>query len=186
KRLRLYLCAFLLSGAPAMALPFIVLFARERLSFNAADVGIFLTIQMTGSLSMALLWGKITDKYGCKVTAGLSSLVSILFLAAATMPLLFHCFPQTVMYGVYALIGVWTPGRQVGFDKMLLRMSSEKLRPVYIALKGTFSFPLVLYPLMGAFILRWSSSYGILLGVTAVLVAGGCAFAFTLPDRAEL
>jgi hypothetical protein len=186
KRLRLYLCAFLLSGAPAMALPFIVLFARDRLSFNAADVGIFLAIQMTGSLSVALLWGRITDKYGCKVTAGLSSLVSILFLATVTMPLLSPCFPRTIMYGVYGLIGAWTPGRQVCFDKMLLRMSSEKLRPVYIALKGTLSFPLVLYPLVGAFLLRWTHSYGLLLSITTVLAVAGYAFSLLLPSSEQL
>jgi Na+/melibiose symporter-like transporter len=186
KRLRLYLCAFLLSGAPAMALPFIVLFARERLSFNAADVGIFLAIQMTGSLSVALLWGKITDKYGCKVTAALSSSLSILFLAAATMPLLSPCIPRTILYVVYGFIGVWTPGRQVCFDKMLLRMSSEKMRPIYIALKGTFSFPLVLYPLAGAFLLRWTHSYSLLLIITTVLAVAGCAFSFSLPSGAQL
>lgn len=186
KRLRLYLCAFFLSGAPAMVLPFIVLFAREHLSFNAADVGIFLAIQMTGSLSVALLWGRITDKYGCKVTAGLSSLVSIMFLAAATMPLLFPYFPRTIMYGIYGLIGAWTTGRQVCFDKMLLRMSSEKLRPIYIALKGTFSFPLVLYPLAGAFLLRWTHSYGLLLSITIVLSIAGYGFSLLLPSSAQL
>jgi len=186
KKLRFYLFAFLLTAAPAMALPFIVLFARERLLFKAADIGLFLTIQMAGSLSVALVWGWITDKHGCRAAAGLSSIVSILFLAAAMMPLVFPHFPRTVMYGVYALIGVWAPGRQVCFDKMLLRMSSEKLRPIYIALKGTLSFPLVLYPLAGAFMLRCSNNYGILLGIATVLTAAGCAFTFMLPSRAQL
>lgn len=186
KRLQLYLYAFLLSGAPAMVLPFIVLLAREHLSFNAADVGIFLAIQMTGSLGVALLWGKITDKYGCKVAAGLSSLVSILFLAAAITPLLFPRIPRTIMYAVYGLIGAWTPGRQVGFDKMLLRMSSEELRPIYIALKGTFSFPLVLYPLAGALLLRWTHSYGLLLGITTALAVAGYAVSLLLPNRGQL
>jgi hypothetical protein len=76
--------------------------------------------------------------------------------------------------------------RQVCFDKMLLRMSSEKLRPVYIALKGTLSFQLVLYPLAGAFLLRWTHSYGLLLSITTVLAVAGYAFSLLLPSSEQL
>jgi MFS family permease len=186
KKLRLYLYAFLLTGAPAMLLPFIVLFARERLSFGVTDIGLFLAIQMAGSFCVTLLWGWMTDRHGCRLTAIISSMVSVAFLCAAILPLLFPHFSRIIMYSVYALIGAWTPGRQVGFDKMLLRMSSEKMRPVYIALKGTFSFPLVIYPLAGAFVLRWSGSYGILLGITSIMTAAGSIAAFVLPNRSEL
>ncbi|MBD3319470.1 MAG: hypothetical protein GF350_00065 [Chitinivibrionales bacterium] len=186
KKLRAYLYAFILTGAPAMALPFIVVYARERLLFGAADIGLFLAVQMAGSLIVTLLWGWITDRYGCRLTAIVSSIVSIAFLCGAILSLAFPQFPRTVMYGVYALIGAWVPGRQVSFNKMLLRMSSEKFRPVYVALKGTFSFPLVLYPLAGALLLRWHHNYGVLMGVTTTLAVAGCACALMLPGSTEL
>lgn len=186
KKLQLYLHALMLTAAPAMALPFIVLFARDRLSFGVADIGLFLAIQMAGSFCVTLLWGWMTDRHGCRLTAMASSVVSVMFLCSAMLPLVFPRFPRMIMYGVYALIGAWIPGRQVSFDKMLLRMSSERMRPVYIALKGTFSFPLVLYPLAGAFILRLTNNYGILLGVTTVLALAGSIVSFALPNQSEL
>jgi hypothetical protein len=186
KKLRLYLLTFLLTGAPAMALPFLAIYAKERLSFRAADIGLFLAVQMAGRLGVTLVWGWVTDRHGCRCTAIVSSFVSFIFLFAAMMPFVFASFPRSVIYGVYALIGIWVPGRQICFDKMLLRMSTEKLRPLYIALKGTLSLPLVLYPLAGAFLLRWSNSIGFLLGLTLIFVVAGFWLTFMLPGSRDL
>jgi hypothetical protein len=74
----------------------------------------------------------------------------------------------------------------MSFDKLLLRISPESLRPTYIALKGTLTFPIILCPLAGAFILKWTNDYRILFGVSTVLCCASLPIMLGLPSRYDL
>lgn len=169
-----------------LALPFYVIFARERLGFAESSVGLFLSAQMTGSILASLLWGHLGDKHGNRtvirlvttitaVTPGLALLSSFMLHVGWINMAFFLCFL------VFATVGATLSGNWIGFTNYLLEIASDIDRPTYVGLMNTLTAPFTFLPIVGGVLLRFLA-HEILFVVTLIIVLASVALALKLPE----
>lgn len=174
---RQFLYVRILAGASALSFPFYVLYAREALGADLKTVGFFLIAQMFGNVLSNLAWGPVSDRIGNKIVLQASTFLGALIpLLALLTP---ADFPHLFVL-LFFLEGVFLSGNRIGKTNYLLDIAPPTERPTYISINGTFALPVMLFPLMGGFILQ-HFSYPILFGATLFLVLAG----FILSTRLE-
>jgi hypothetical protein len=70
-------------------------------------------------------------------------------------------------------------GMRLAFSNMILIIAPEEKRPVYIALQSNLSSIGLFFSIPGALILQYFS-YGVLYGVTLVVLVAGFVYSFRL------
>lgn len=174
-------------GVWGMALPFYIIFARERLGFEISSVGIFLSIQMLGMVISNVLWGTLSDRVGNKIVLVLVSAVAVM---SPLVTLLSNVYlPLQGMFGfgiVFFFIGFTLSGISLGYANYMLDVSPEAERPTYLGFMNTFIAPVMLLSSVGGFVIE-RTSYEVLF--ITVLVAGLLALIFSVqleePRRGE-
>ena len=169
-----------------LALPFYVIFARERLGFAESTVGLFLSAQMAGSILASLLWGNLGDKHGNRtvirlvtivtaITPSLALLSSLMLRIGWTNMASFFCFL------VFATVGGTLSGNWIGFTNYLLEIASDVDRPTYVGLMNTLTAPFTFLPIVGGILLRFVS-HEALFAATLTVVLGSVILAAKLPE----
>lgn len=156
-------------GFTSFALPFYVLFGRDVLGMAAGDVGILVAAQMTGGIISNLLWAHLSDHIGNRIVI---ILTAIMALATPLLALLAPAFGWSLLIVVFVLIGFSTSGGGVGFTNYLLEIAPEKLRPTYIALRGTALGFTMLLPVLGGLVIDAYSYRATFLVSLCVLTLG--------------
>jgi MFS family permease len=159
-----------LSSFSLMIMPFYMIYAKDMLQVNDVYIGRYLLFQVAGTISSNLLWGWLASRFGnkkaveiCLLLGGIIPLVALFIVSLG--PDFFAL--------VFLLVGFVYSGRRVGFVPYLLDIVPENERPVYLGIRGTLNFLVVLLPLLGGVIIQ-------LAGYSAVfgLVAGMMFFTF--------
>jgi MFS family permease len=173
---RMLLVARIMLGVWGMALPFYIIYARERLRLEPSAVGIFLSVQMVGMVISNILWGALSNRKGNKIVLELVSAVAIL---APTITLLSAYYPvlrNTLGFGaVFFFLGFTLSGIRLGYSNYMLDVSPEAERPTYLGFMNTFLAPVLLLSTVGGFIIE-RTSYEVLF--FTVIGAGIVAFLF--------
>ena len=179
RRLRLLVSVQLLTGFSLMALPFYVVYARQKLGAPLGAVGWFLLAQVLGGVLSNLAWARLVDRYGsgrmltfCAITSTLTPLLAIWlsrFGWAGLLPVIF-------------LSGATMNGRDVGFSSALLELAPDVERPTYSALNSTLILPLALLSLAAGLLLQYWS-YQTLFLIAAAFVGMGALLTRRLPSR---
>ncbi len=125
-----------------LALPFYVVFARERLGFAESTVGIFLSAQMAGSILGSLLWGYLGDKHGNRAVIRLVTLVAsvtpgLALVASLMMHSGWASLAFVVCLLVFATVGATISGNWIGFTNYLLEVAPDIDRPAYVGMMNT-------------------------------------------------
>lgn len=176
KSFRVFLVWRVLLGVWMMAMPFYIIFARERLGLPEESVGVFLSVQMVGMVVSNLLWGRLSDRIGNKIVLNLTAAASaacplIVLLATAWAPL-------GGMFGfgmVFFFLGSTLSGLSVGHHNYMLDLSPESERPTYLGFMNTFLAPAMLLSALGGYVVELTS-FEVLFAIT--LGASLLAFAF--------
>ncbi|MGM0419474.1 MAG: MFS transporter [Bacillota bacterium] len=129
-----------------MLLPFYIVYARETFAVGTGYIGRYLLFQIAGTILSNFLWGYISDRFNSKIV------VRICILGGAIVPLIALAItPAGPEYFaiIFFLIGFLKSGRQVGFEPYLLQIAPDERRTVYLGIRGTLNFMIVLLPLMG-------------------------------------
>ena len=129
-----------------MLLPFYIVYARETFKIGTNYIGKYLLYQIGGTVLSNLLWGYISDKFNSK------TVVRICILGGATVPLIALALTPAgpeIFVIIFFLIGFLKSGRKVGFEPYLLNIAPEDRRTVYLGIRGTLNFMVVLLPLLG-------------------------------------
>ena len=165
-------------GVWGMALPFYIIYARERLALETSAVGIFLSIQMVGMIISNILWGALSNRVGNKIVL---ELVSIVAVVAPMIAILSRVCPElqgTLCFGmVFFFLGFTLSGIRLGYSNYMLDVSPEAERPTYLGFMNTFLAPVLLLSSVGGFLIE-RTSYEVLF--TTVIAAGIIALAFSL------
>ena len=147
-----------LLGVWMMALPFYIIYARERLGLPEETVGIFLSIQMVGMIISNLLWGRLSDRRGNKIVLILTAVVSA---AAPLMALLAAMAPplrNVAGFGtVFFFVGFAMSGLRLGHSNYMLDLAPEKERPTYLGFMNTFIAPVVMLSAVGGVVVEMTS-----------------------------
>ena len=119
---RMLLVVRIMLGVWGMALPFYILYARERLGLETSAVGIFLSVQMAGMVLSNLLWGALSNRAGNKMVLQLVSAVAILSPLVTTLTAVYPQLQNIVCFGVvFFFIG------RINWQRLIIQMFPKHL-----------------------------------------------------------
>ena len=169
KKLKVLIIIELLTGFSLMALPFYVVFAREKLSAPPEAIGWFLLAQILGGVLANLLWARLVDRTGSRqmlvVCASISTITPLLAIALA------HLGWQALLV-VFFLAGATFTGRKVGFQSALLELAPAAERPTYAGLNAVLILPLAFLTLIAGVFLQHGSYTTLFILASAFIAVG--------------
>lgn len=133
ERLRLQILITLFGYAFLLAMPFIILNAKESFELTGWLVGGFITIQMLGSiLGNLFLWKSMTDNYVHMMQVAFVIMITLFILA------LFASSPLHYVL-MFLLFGIARDGFRNADMNLILEIAPEEKRPVYIAIQSSIT-----------------------------------------------
>ena len=135
-----------LASFSIMILPFYIIFAKQVFDLDQSYIGIFLIVQITGTIMSNIVWGVLATKYNAK------SVVKLCILIGALLPILAIILSFTSPYiysSVFIFLGFIISGRRVGFEPYLLDISPDDQRTEYLGIRGTMNLLVVILPIIG-------------------------------------
>ena len=148
-----------LIGFIGLSLPFYILYT----GVSGRMVGIYLFIQVAGSIVWSALAGYLSDHRGPKYAIIISILTGIL---APVFALLIGG-SSVWLYGlVFLMVGGITASTWIGLTNFLLEIAPHKERRSYIGLANSASAPTILFPVLGGLIVQ-AVSYQTVFIITA-------------------
>jgi len=179
KDLQVQVSTFLLAYGYLIALPFIILDAKENIDLTGVAIGTFITAQMVGAMLSNLLWGKISGNGFNRLTANIALVLHIIAILIA--------FNATTFYeyiAIFFLVGAATDGNRIASGNLILILAPPEKRPIYVALQiNIISFGMF-FSILGGAILHFSN-YTLLYSVTLVILLLALLISFKLKDIAE-
>ncbi|MEC9484280.1 MAG: MFS transporter [Candidatus Izemoplasma sp.] len=136
-----------LSSFSIMILPFYIIYAKNVFNLENRYIGIYLLIQIIGTVVSNIIWGLIAKKTSAK------RVVLVCILLGGTNPLIALILGMTspILYGIiFFILGFTISGRKVGFEPFLLDLSPDAKRVQYLGIRGSLNVLVVLLPLAGA------------------------------------
>ncbi len=171
----------LLVGLVGMATSFYVSHATVKLMLPDRVVGTFLMAQTGASIVSSAGLGLVAERRGpqCAMRIGAAAaaagpLLAILFDAVDT-GIAAYAYPL-----VYAALGIINSAWMPGFVNYLMEIPPQGQRAAYIGLGNTIMGLLTLAPIAGGWLLE-RTSYSLLFGVTAAVVAFGFVLTLRVP-----
>jgi len=181
---RLIVVRFLNSFA-GVAMAFYVLHGRENLGFDAADIGLFVSAQVFGSLLAGFVTGLVQDRYGplvhmrCLLLLGAAPPI----LALLALPLQSVMGDALVYYYVllYGVIGVYIGSFGWPYINWVFEHTQEAERPLYVGLMNTFAAMAMLAPPLGGLLVS-QFSYQVAFVTALVFALAALAASVGLAD----
>ncbi len=152
KTLKIQIFTFLFGYSYLFALPFIIIDAKNSINLDGEAIGLIITAQMVGAMFSNILWGKLTY-------FGLNKLIShitiTLFIIAISLA--FIGGSLIVYMGIFFIIGAAIDGNRLASENLILIISPEDKRPIYIALQNNIVSFGIFFSILGGVILSLSS-----------------------------
>ena len=140
-----------LSSFGLMIMPFYMIFAREHFVISDLYIGRYLLFQIAGTVLSNLLWGVVAGRLGAK------RVVWICLILGATIPFvaLGLSYASPNLFAItFFLMGFVMSGRRVGFEPYLLDIIPSAERAVFLGIRGTMNFLVVLLPFLGGILIQ--------------------------------
>jgi len=164
---RYYIIVENLSSFSVMILPFYIIYAKEFLHVSNDYIGIYLIVQIIGTIFSNILWGFIGKKLSAK------AIVRICILLGALNPIVAIITAQIspeVFSIVFFIMGFTISGRRIGFEPTLLDIAPSTKRIEYLGIRGTMNISIIVLPLIGAFFIETIGYSITFIIVSAVMV----------------
>ncbi len=166
-------------GFLAMPLPFYILYAKETVGISGAMVGVFLSVQMAGSIVSSAVAGYVSDHCGPKLVI-IATLVSGILAPVLAIS---SVSKSVWIYGIVFFAVGWTIGSSwIGLTNFLLEMAGPRERRTFIGAMNTASAPTMFLPLVGGLIVQ-VVSYRAVFAVTALAFMIALALATDLRPK---
>jgi MFS family permease len=174
--------AQLVLGAWGLAMPFYVLFGRDRLGFSPSSIGLFTSFQVAGGILAALGMGRLAERRGSRSVMRLWGVLTTLVpLAALAFPALASVVPPVVLPFLYAAVflavGAQGNANMSGFISWVLEYAPASQRPMYVGFANALSGTSLVMPIIGGLVLS-AAGYPALFAVAAAAAFTG--FVLTL------
>lgn len=172
RRFRLFVTAQWLGSAASMALPFYVL-ETGAAGGSATLVAVFLSVQTVGALLSNALWGWWGDHLG---KLSLLHAVTMLSVVPPILAVIWIVIEPPVSSWVwfsalFAVLGASGNGAIIAQLGYLMEISPEARRPAYSGYFTALIAPATMFPLLGAFVTRWSGLGAVfVVSVVAILI----------------
>ncbi len=150
KRFAQYLNARLFMGTWVMGVPFLVLFAHDKLGFQTRDLGIFIAADCLGTVIGNFIWERLTDRRSAKACLEWAAIVAAV-LPIVVLLYLWLPLPRILFASVFALAAAFDAGTSIGGMTYLIEISPPHDRATHMGLfNSMMAFPLVLTAIAGA------------------------------------
>ncbi|MBN1582886.1 MAG: MFS transporter [Anaerolineae bacterium] len=183
---RRYIITRQIYGLSALASPFYMTYALDRLGLPAQVAGRYTSIGVMGSILAAMIFGWINERYGSKrvivIGIAITTLIPIYALLAPSL------FPDPAWlawgYGlVFFFFNMSMSSMMPGWITYVLEHAPEAKRPTYVGLTNTINGINMLFSALGGVILQWSgSNYHLLFGITIAGVLLAWPVSLSLPE----
>jgi len=174
----------LLAGCDGLALGFYILFATQKLGLPPATVGVFTAAQTVGRILASVGLGALAEQAGShrviRVATGVATTAPVVALALLVSRPLPSTVAILVFAWVFVVIGVVINAAMLGNFNYILELAPVDQRPTYIGLFNTVSGGLIVLPAVGGWLLQ-ATSYGVLFGLTAILLLSAHWLSLSLP-----
>jgi MFS family permease len=160
----------------SMAFPFYAAYAYSVLGFSEASVGVFVSLWVASGVISNYVWGKLADVKGNRIVLVLTALISL----APPLMVLFAIRGGTAGVGdgtggqvfwllasTFVINGFSRSGRFISNMMYLLEDAPEDRRPLYVGFMNTVTFPFMLSPALGGWIVQ-AVSFQALFALSAV------------------
>jgi MFS family permease len=161
--------ARLLVGLGGLATTFYVVYATEVLQLPASAIGLYATATTLGSAFAGLTLGAVASRFGSQRVVQITCWVEVcipLFALLCYTGTLGEALPMLFPL-LFFLLGVFEGSIMLGFMNFVLEIAPAGQRPTYMGLTNTLSGLMVLIPLIGGVILKYTS-YPVLFILAAV------------------
>jgi len=179
KDLQVQITTFLFAYGYLIALPFIILNAKENIQLTGIAIGTLITAQMVGAMLSNLVWGKISGNGLNRLTANIALTLHIIAIILA--------FNATTLYeyiAIFFLVGAATDGNRIASGNLILILAPPEKRPIYVALQiNIISFGMFFSILGGVVLHFWS--YNTLYSLTLGVLLFALFMSFKLKDMSE-
>ncbi len=176
RRLRIQIAASLLGYSFLLAMPFVILQAKETITLSGWMVGGFITIQMIGSvLGNFFLWKRFSGRYALMLQTAYGLMLAAFLLA-------FFADNAWLYSLIFLLFGIGIDGFRNADMNLVLEIAPEEKRPVYVAIQSTIVSVGLFFSIPGGVILEWWG-YSVLYAVTLLMLALGLWFVHLLKEH---
>ncbi len=179
RQLRVLVGVQILTGFSLMAMPFYIVYARQKLGAPPEAIAWFILAQVVGGVLANLLWARLVDRCGSRrmlvVCATVSTLTPLLAIGLGYLG-----WPG--MLPVIFLVGAVINGRSVGFSSALLELAPPAKRPTYSALDAVLTLPAAFLSLLGGVLLQHWSYSALFLLAAGFIGAGAVLTQWLSPD----
>jgi len=176
KHLQIQVVTFLLAYGYLIALPFIILDAKQKIDLGGVAIGSLITTQMVGAMISNFLWGNLSGKGQNTLTAKLSIIMHAFAVVLA--------FFATSLYEymiIFFLIGASIDGNRIASSNLILKIAPAEKRPVYIALQMNIVSLGLFFSIIGGVILHYLN-YAVLYGSSIIVLLAALYLSFKLKD----
>ncbi len=176
KNLQIQVVTFLLAYGYLIALPFIILDAKQKIDLGGVAIGSLITTQMVGAMISNFLWGNLSGKGRNTLTAKFSIIMHVFAVILAVY--------ATSLYEymiIFFLIGASIDGNRIASSNLILKIAPAEKRPVYIALQMNIVSLGLFFSIIGGVILHYLS-YTMLYGSSIMVLLAALYLSFKLKD----
>ena len=165
RRLQLQIIVSLLGYSFLLAMPFVIIKAKETIELTGWMLGGFITVQMIGGMIGNLfLWKRFPPNYVAMIKTAYGFMFAAFFIAL---------FAQgAVAYAlIFFIFGIGMDGFRNADTNLVLEIAPEDKRPIYVAIQSTIVSLGLFFSIPGGFILQYTSYttlYLITLGMMAI------------------
>ncbi len=149
KRLQLQIMASLLGYSFLLAMPFVIIKAKETVTLTGWMIGGFITIQMIGAMiGNIFLWKRFAPNYAAMLQTAYSFMLLAFIIALFAKSMLAYSL-------IFFIFGVGMDGFRNADTNLVLEIAPEEKRPVYVAIQSTIVSLGLFFSIPGGFILEW-------------------------------
>lgn len=133
----------------SMASMFLSLYLIEHFHAPISQIGIFSVILLSSQMAAQLIMGFAVDWKGAKLVFTVSRAFAVLTLVMAL-------FAPSLAWGylIFVFLGFFSGGAQASYHNLILELSHEKKRGIYVGLVNTIRAPFfALSPILGGYLI---------------------------------
>ncbi len=177
--LKRFLLVQILIGFYAMSMPFYILYAKESMNIGGGTVGLFLSMQVAGSIVASAIVGFVSDHRSPKAAVVASAFAGVL---APVLALVFGGSSVWLFGMVFFAAGAFGGSTWIGLTNYLLELAEPRERRSYIGLMNSANAPTMVFPVVGGLIVQ-VVSYEAVFAITALALLLALILSFGLVSK---
>lgn len=171
RNLRNYIIIINSLGFGVSLMPFLIIYAKERLDLAGDIVGNFLLFRVIGMVAIGLIFYILSNKFIYKQVLLTSMLIGFIIPLLA---LILYNSPQYFQY-IFILTGIFYTTYKVATDGILIEITENNNRAFYAGIVGASNLSITVFPLMAGMMINWFG-YGTVFIFTSFVILSGLFF----------